>query len=54
MQESQPFDDAVIEVDEFRFGKAVDVNSHVRFPLGGSDAAQRWKSAARACARRLH
>jgi hypothetical protein len=46
MQESQPFDDAVIEVDEFCFGKAVDVNSHFRSPLGGSDAAQRPRCAA--------
>jgi hypothetical protein len=32
MQESQPFDDTVVEVDEFCFGEAVDVNSHCRSP----------------------
>lgn len=32
MQESQALDDAVVEVDEFGFGEAVDVNSHCRSP----------------------
>ena len=41
MQKSQPFDDAVIEVDEFCLAEAVDVNSHCHIPFGGSDAAQR-------------
>ncbi|HEY4646208.1 MAG TPA: hypothetical protein VIH25_08005 [Steroidobacteraceae bacterium] len=28
MKESQPFDDSVVEIDEFCFGETVDINSH--------------------------
>ena len=28
VQESQPLDDPVVEIDEFCFGEAVDINSH--------------------------
>ena len=40
MQESQPFDDPIVEVDEFRFGEFVDVNYHPR-PSGSNSWVER-------------
>jgi hypothetical protein len=50
VQESQPLDDPVVEIDEFCFAEVVDINSHHDSPASNSlgrlitrasDAAQR-------------
>jgi hypothetical protein len=40
MQESHPFDDPIVEIDEFCFGKAIDINSHPYLPPLTSSGVQ--------------